>query len=167
MMVFNLSASTALRLPGIGVLHVTALCVGSVLGANCLSLWDRATRSNRKGQPSPVFSLGASGMVQGVLVFTALAVPFMPVSIMLTPIPVPLVVATGGSLVWDMWNLYQARRNGKNKPNWMGGLIGHAAQLGGAAFGAAFWLASRGHMYRQATPVRREPLALLLKYLYP
>lgn len=81
-------------------------------------------------QPNSV-SLGASGMVMGIGAAAACYAPRWPVAILLFPIPMPLWVAVGGYFLYDYYYL-KAPSN-----------IGHAAHLGGFAFGAAYGLLLR------------------------
>lgn len=82
-------------------------------------------------QPNSV-GLGASGMVMGIGAAAACYAPRWPVAILFIPIQIPLWVAVGGYFLYDYYYL-------KTPSN-----VGHAAHLGGFAFGAAYGLLLRG-----------------------
>ncbi|KAI1261757.1 hypothetical protein F5Y18DRAFT_400372 [Xylariaceae sp. FL1019] len=125
---------------GLGPVRVGALALGSALAGSAGSLYD-AKAMTKKGGPD-THGLGASGMVQGMLVGTMMAVPRLPMNLMFIPIPVAYRTLVLGFLGWDMYKLYEQRTSGRHKENWHGSFVGYAAHLGGAAFGAVFYALS-------------------------
>ncbi|KAJ4387800.1 hypothetical protein N0V93_008402 [Gnomoniopsis smithogilvyi] len=124
---------------GLGPIRLATLALGSALGGSVGALYDNTQRI-RAGEPD-VPGLGASGMVQGMLVATMLAAPRLPMQIFFIPIDISYRAVVGGFLAWDMYKLYEERRRGdRKKSGWSGSYVGYAAHLGGAAFGAAFYL---------------------------
>lgn len=125
---------------GLGPGRLAVLALGSALGGSFGALCDSYT-STEAGQPD-IPGLGASGMVQGMLMATMLAVPWLPMQIMFIPIDLSYRTFVVGFLAWDMYNLYEQRMAGQRKESWLhaGSYIGYAAHLGGAAFGALFYL---------------------------
>ncbi|KAF3763686.1 hypothetical protein M406DRAFT_352435 [Cryphonectria parasitica EP155] len=125
---------------GVGPGRLAALALGSALGGSAGSLYD-STRRVQNGEPD-VPGLGASGMVQGMLVATMLAAPRLPMQVMFIPIEISYRNVVGGFIAWDLYNLYQERAAGQRKESWTGSgsYIGYAAHLGGGAFGAVFYL---------------------------
>ncbi|KAI5923184.1 hypothetical protein F4810DRAFT_670697 [Camillea tinctor] len=123
--------------PAVGVdpLSMVVLALGSALAGSGAQLlqwyWQREQR--KKGRSSGVIlenaCLGASAMVDGMNVALTLLRPTMPVSIAMLPRPMPMWLATFAFTAWDYFNLDNTSSG-----------IGHAAHLGGAAFGAAFYL---------------------------
>lgn len=137
---------------GLGPLRLGALALGSALGGSLGALYDNTQRI-RAGQPDTP-GLGASGVVQGMLVATMLAAPLLPMQLFFVPVSFAYRTLVGGFLAWDMWKLYEERSQGARKKTWTtGSYVGYAAHLGGAAFGAAFYLVA----------MRRGGPGLLLK----
>lgn len=138
-------------LVGLSPLRLSALALTSALGGSVAQLLDYGSREGEHGVGRS--ALGASGMVQGMLVATACAAPLMPVFAMFIPIPIAYRTFVGGFLAWDAYNLYHTR-SGNEKTNWMGSTVGYGAHLGGAVAGAAFYLVAmrRGKLM----PARRS-----------
>ncbi|KAI0146907.1 hypothetical protein GGR57DRAFT_286030 [Xylariaceae sp. FL1272] len=128
---------TIAAMVGLGPLRVGALALGSALAGSVGALYD-ADAMMKKGGPD-MYGLGASGMVQGMLVATMRAAPGLPMYFMFIPIPVPYRTLVLGFIAWDMYKLYDQRTSGRHKENWHGSIVGYAAHLGGAAFGAVFY----------------------------
>lgn len=150
MMVLNTTANIGFsHLIGLSPLRMSALALGSALCGSLGTLYDY-DKAARAGLPEGS-SLGASGMVEGIMVATMLAVPRLPMVIFPIPIAMPYWVLVGGFVGYDMYRLYEQRASGQRKLNWMGAYVGYAAHLGGAAFGAAFYFLAmrRGMMLRR------------------
>lgn len=145
-------ATSIATLVGLGPLRLSTLALGSALGGSLGSLYD-STQRIRAGEPD-IPGLGASGMVQGMLVATMLATPQLPMHAFFIPVPIAYRTFVGGFLAWDLFNLYTERTQGARKEAWTGSYVGYAAHLGGAAFGAAFYFVAmrRG----RPLPLRRR-----------
>lgn len=122
---------------GLGPLRLSTLALGSALGGSMGGLYD-STQRIRAGEPD-IPGLGASGMVQGMLVATMLAVPRLPVHLFFIPVSMGYRTIVCGFLAWDMYSLYQEKTSGNHEMGWMGAYVAYASHLGGAAFGAAFY----------------------------
>lgn len=138
MFMLHQATEIATLVVGLGPLRLTTLALGSALGGSMGSLYDNSQRI-RAGEPD-MPGLGASGIVQGMLVATMLAAPRLPMNVFFIPVEVSYRMVVGGFLAWDMYNLYQERTRGGHEKGWTGSYVGYAAHLGGAAFGAAFYL---------------------------
>ncbi|KUI61826.1 Rhomboid protein 1, mitochondrial [Cytospora mali] len=153
MMVLNTTASLGFSyLIGLGPLRMGTLALGSALCGSLGSLYDYR-KAAEAGLPESS-GLGASAMVEGVMVATMLAVPKLPMQLFPIPITMPYWVLVGGFVGYDMYRLYEQRTSGQLKQNWMGAYVGYAAHLGGAAFGAAFYFLAM----RRGMVVRREAI---------
>ncbi|KAI1639993.1 hypothetical protein F4809DRAFT_593147 [Biscogniauxia mediterranea] len=123
---------------GIDPLSMVILALGSALAGSGAQLlewhWQREQRKKGRDSGSSValqqVGLGASGMINGMNVALTLLRPMLPVNVMMLPRPVPMWLATVAFAAWDYFNLDNAASSG----------VGHAAHLGGAAFGALFYL---------------------------
>ncbi|KAK7736659.1 hypothetical protein SLS53_006865 [Cytospora paraplurivora] len=145
------------HLIGLGPVRMGTLAVGSALCGSLGSLYDYGKAAEAgMGEGS---GLGASGMVEGLMVATALAVPRLPMQLFPIPIPMPYWVLVGGFVGYDMYRLYEQRTSGRRKQNWMGAYVGYAAHLGGAAFGAAFYFLAM----RRGMVVRRDALRRMIQ----
>lgn len=134
MLVFSFTANLGFRL-GLGATRMVVLATGSTLASGAGSILNERTR---KTGDRAANHLGASGMIQGLMVAMALRAPQLPVMLMFIPIPIPFWVATAGFLAYDMYNLTRERKHGS------GGratTVGYAAHLSGAAFGALYYFA--------------------------
>lgn len=127
---------------GLGPGRLAVLALGSALGGSFGALFD-SYKSTQAGQPD-IPGLGASGMVQGMLMATMLAAPWLPMRVMFIPVDISYRMVVVGFLAWDMYNLAEQRTAGRAKESWLhpGSYVGYAAHLGGAVFGAAFYLVS-------------------------
>lgn len=94
--------------------------VGGVIASACHVLFSVAT-----GDLSP--ALGASGSVMAVSVMYAALFPNRTLLLQFF-IPVPAAVAVGGYILLDVFGLFGS-----------GSTVAHAAHLGGAAYGLAWW----------------------------
>ncbi|KAI1502622.1 hypothetical protein F5X99DRAFT_378643 [Biscogniauxia marginata] len=138
MVSFVTFTNLALR-PDVGIdpLSTVILALGSAVAGSGAQLleWYRQREQRKKGRSDrgavlvPV-GLGASAMVNGMSVALTLLRPMLPVDVMLIPRPVPMWLATLAYATWDYINLDNAESTG----------IGHAGHLGGAVFGALFYL---------------------------
>ncbi|KAL7625632.1 hypothetical protein AAE478_004852 [Parahypoxylon ruwenzoriense] len=122
MISFHAFTSCALMI-GLPVPTVLALGLGSGVagGLACLIDW------RRKGL-TRVNGLGASGVISGMSAALACTVPFAPFQLMFIPVGIPLFVLTLGYIAYDSYWLNSEHSN-----------IGHAAHLGGAAFGVCYY----------------------------
>ncbi|KAK5715665.1 hypothetical protein LTR17_016734 [Elasticomyces elasticus] len=133
------------HMPGLKASRILTLCLGSGLAGSAAwlyerqapartnSVWDRAVARFREGNSAllgQATALGASGMVMGVGAAATLFAPLYPVRLYFLP-RIPLFVSTIGFLAVDTYFLGSDRTG-----------IGHSAHLGGAVFGAAFYLLS-------------------------
>lgn len=75
-------------------------------------------------------ALGASGAINAVILWSICTFPRSTILIYFVPVPAALVGL--GVIGWDFYNLYYGDSH-----------VGRAAHLGGAAFGAAFYLLNR------------------------
>ena len=123
---------------GVGGVHITTLCLISGIAGNIAWIYHTATRSKvvvRGGQiqgPREYASaLGASGIVMGAGTVAACLAPFAPMSVFLIPVRLPLWGVLAGYYAIDAYFLSSTTSR-----------IGHAAHLGGAAAGAAYYLLS-------------------------
>lgn len=78
------------------------------------------------------------------------------------PISIPYRGIVAGFVGYDMYRLYEEKKSGQRRANWMGSYTGYAAHLGGAVFGAAFYFLAvrRGMLIRRAVwsqGFRRRP----------
>ena len=123
MISFHAFAGFALSV-GLPVPTLLALGVGSALASDLASTydWTRKDQTENAG-------LGASGVISGIGAAIACTYPLVPFQIMLVPIKFPLWLFAVGYVVYDSYSL-----------NSEGSNIGHAAHLGGSAFGALFHL---------------------------
>ncbi|KAI0315883.1 hypothetical protein OF83DRAFT_308253 [Amylostereum chailletii] len=98
-------------------------------------------------------SLGASGAIYGAVVLAALAFPEAEVSLIFPPTPAfPIQYGVGGLVLLDMVGAWRGWR-----------LFDHYAHMGGAAFGAAYymcgmkwWDACRSSLARDKAGTRKE-----------
>lgn len=140
MLTLNAFASVISMVPGVGGIRFLALCIGSALSGSAGWVYHEVQRSKASidkngtifsnGQRVINSALGASGMVMGVGMAATGLMPFAPMTFMFIPIPVPLFVLTVAYFGIDTFYLDSGSR------------IGHAAHLGGAVFGAAYYFAS-------------------------
>ncbi len=86
---------------------------------------------------SDISAVGASGALAGLLIAFAFTFPREKI-LLFGVIPIPALVAVLAFVGLDLWGL-AAQSQGGGLP------IGHGAHLGGAAFGALFWLAVLRH----------------------
>ena len=125
-------------MPGVGAFHVVSLCLGSAITGSFAFLYQRDLSSppNTKfpgaivgARGVELSALGASGMVMGAGMSATCLMPKAPVSLMFLPVIMPLWVLMGVYVGIDMYFL----GDGTSK-------IGHDAHLGGALYGAAYYL---------------------------
>jgi len=121
---------------GVGAPHVAALYLGSALAGSAAFLYQKTPQVDSRwgrfaqhGLASSPTCLGASGAVMGFATVATCLAPLMRMSFILIPIGVPMFLVTGGFVAVDLFYL------GKND------LIGRSAHLGGALFGAVYYLA--------------------------
>lgn len=137
MFMLHQASHIATSVVGLGPLRLTALALGSALGGSIGALYDNMQRMRAGERDTP--GLGASAMVEGMLVATMLAAPRLPMQLFFIPIEISYRTVVCGFVAWDMYNLYQVRTSGSQQKSWMGSYVAYAAHLGGAAFGAAFY----------------------------
>ena len=121
---------------GVGAPHVAALFIGSALAGSAAFLYQKQPQTDRRWGPFAQHGLaasptchGASGAVMGFATAATCLAPLMRMSFILIPIGIPMWIMTGGFIAVDWFYL------GKND------LIGRSAHLGGALFGAVYYLA--------------------------
>lgn len=141
---------------GLGAARMVVLALGSAVASSASSMLDETTRTGAGGGgSSPGHAhLGASGMVEGLLVALTLMRPRVPVYVMFVPVAIPLWVAAGAFVAWDYYHLVRERQRGPT-PGWMGSYVGYSAHLGGAAFGAAYYLLRLRYRFGGVLPPRR------------
>jgi membrane associated rhomboid family serine protease len=121
---------------GIGPFHVAALFCGSAIAGSLAFLYQKKPRANKlwgpyaqHGLASSPGALGASGAVMGFATAATCIAPFMPMSFLLIPGQVPMFLMTGIYIGIDLFCIGQED------------LIARSAHLGGAVFGAVYYLA--------------------------
>lgn len=145
---FMLSQATAIAgAVGLGPARLTLLALGSALGGSAGALLDNRRRGSADDAPV-LDALGASGMVQGMLVATACAAPRLPMNVMFIPVDISYGLLVAGFIAWDLYRLYEEREKNARVKGWSGSYTAYAGHLGGAAFGAVFYLlaARRGRV---------------------
>ena len=119
---------------GIGVPSFLVLYFGSVIAGGLTQdyIWEKRDMWNAGG-------LGASGGVLGLFAATACIIPRGQMGFLFIPMP-----------MWAGAALMVGLSVGGMQDRWLPGL-GHAAHLGGMAFGAFWWLVAirRGRIYRR------------------
>lgn len=132
MITFNALAKAFVFTPGLSTMSFAALCVGSAAAGSAGFLYDArrklAGRSLHTAPDRP--GLGASGMVMGVVSAAACLMPFVPMNFMFVPVAVPLWATAVLYAGVDLFFL-----------NSESSIIGHAAHLGGGAFGVVYYFA--------------------------
>lgn len=121
---------------GVGAPHILGLYLGSALAGSAAFLYMKRppNRVRRWGPcaqhlPSTLsVGLGASGAVMGFASVATMLSPFSKIFVLPIPVPIPMWIATAGYFAVDLFLL------GKNDR------VGHDAHLGGAVFGAAYYL---------------------------
>lgn len=103
--------------------HVASLFVGSALAGSIGFVLQQSNSSSGRY----TYGLGASGMVMGVGVAAAMLVPRAQMLIF-GIVPARLWMLLGGYIAWDSFYLSSPQST-----------VGHAAHLGGAAFGALYY----------------------------
>jgi membrane associated rhomboid family serine protease len=117
---------------GISPSRYLELIVGSAVVGHLAFLLQAAStvrQTNQYGQRIVRSALGLSGVTMGLAAAATCALPTTKVQIGLIPAKIPLWMATVGYAVYDAYSL--------NDPL---SLVGHAAHLGGALFGALFFV---------------------------
>lgn len=124
---------------GLGAPHIMALTLGSAITGSLAFLYQRrkdAQQHDRRWGPYAMHAptafaqgLGASGVVMGFAAAATGLSPFARMMIIPIPIGIPMWALTGAYVAIDY---YLLSSNDK---------IGHDAHLGGAIFGAAYYLA--------------------------
>ncbi|KAI1076319.1 hypothetical protein F5B20DRAFT_556639 [Whalleya microplaca] len=119
---FQAFASEAI-LFGMRTRTLVILGVGSAIASGMASIQDWM----RKGR-TDVHGLGASGIVSGIGTAMAFIAPHSRFNIMFIPVGIPLWMLMVGYICYDSYKLNSGQTH-----------VGHAAHLGGAAFGALFY----------------------------
>ncbi|TKA78389.1 hypothetical protein B0A55_04719 [Friedmanniomyces simplex] len=133
MLTFSTFGTMLSWIPGIGAAHMLALSLGSGIAGSAAWLYQKQVSTKIWGSFGQgdggvrKVALGASGMVMGAGAAAACLMPFAPISVMF--IPMPLWVATVGFAAVDTYFLHSGTTG-----------IGHAAHLGGAFWGVAYYL---------------------------
>lgn len=137
MMSFNAFASTLIYAGGMGIgaPHLLCLYLGSALAGSAAYLYMKQPKRDRRFGPNAQhlpstnsYGLGASGAVMGMAAAATCIAPFQRMGLLFLPFSAPAWVFTVGYVALDILWL------GKNDR------IGHDAHLGGAVFGAAYYL---------------------------
>ncbi|KAJ0116853.1 hypothetical protein J7T55_010004 [Diaporthe amygdali] len=138
------------RAIGLGPVRMTILALGSAAGGSLGALYDYQ-QSAQAGLPESR-GLGASGMVEGIMMATMLAQPRWPMMVFPIPVSIPYWGVVAAFVGYDMYRLYEERKSGQRHVNWIGSYTGYAAHLGGAVFGTAFYFLAmrRGMLLRRA-----------------
>ncbi|KAH8670823.1 hypothetical protein BX600DRAFT_457603 [Xylariales sp. PMI_506] len=110
---------------GLSPVKLALLALGSVLSGSLATVYDW----RRKGEQNSS-ALGASGLVCGLSAAVTLLRPQTMVSVPLLPKPVPMWMYTLAYLSYTLVGMELKDRS----------QVGHAAHLGGMAFGAVFYL---------------------------
>ncbi|CZT15337.1 uncharacterized protein RCC_01200 [Ramularia collo-cygni] len=150
--VFNMMAlhafGTVASGHGIGGVHMTMLALGSAIASSYALYYQRSSKDKFKKSASGIWQrfgngntrvieiwhgLGASGIVMGMGATATLLAPMARIAVFF--VPMPLFVLTAGYVAFDFYHLDSETSR-----------VGHAAHLGGLAFGAAYYLTSlRGY----------------------
>lgn len=109
------------------------LCLGSCLGSSAAMFANQQSRGITNG------SLGASGLISGIAAAVTWRMPFAKGQFMLIPIGIPMWALTGTFLAYSAYAVaaYDPRRKGFQ--------LEHAGHLGGAIFGALYYIISLRH----------------------
>lgn len=138
---FNMIALHAfgsiMAISGVPAMHIFSLCFGCGLAGSTAWLYQRKEQGNKPRAPTVYgaqrppgvvdSALGASGMVMGAAGVATCLMPFAPMNLMFIPIPIPLWVLTG---LYATFDIYFMKKNDR---------IGHAAHLGGMAYGVLYY----------------------------
>lgn len=112
--------------PGIGAGHLLAVCFGSGIAGSVA--WIAQQNSTAKAYYADERrALGASGMVMGAGAAATMLLPRAPMNLFFIPVPIPLWIITALYFAVDILSLQTDSG------------IGHAAHLGGGAFGIAYY----------------------------
>ena len=128
-----------MAMAGVGGFHVLAAGLGSALVGSIAGCYHQQSRQKPQARNvwgsfggeragTLVRSLGASGLVMGLAGTATCLLPFAPMSFMFIPIPIPLFAMTAVYFGIDAYYLDRGQTN-----------IGHAAHMGGAVFGLAYY----------------------------
>lgn len=130
--------------PHITALQTATVAIGSALASSFAFLYHQQTSkpAASRAKKNPFSSgynqvavqtvgLGASGVVMGLSAVTTCLMPLAPMRFMFIPVSLPLFVLTGAYYGIDMYYLHDSSSR-----------VGHAAHLGGAVFGAVYYLAT-------------------------
>ncbi|KAI1139054.1 hypothetical protein F5Y05DRAFT_412918 [Hypoxylon sp. FL0543] len=124
MISFSTFTRCAIEMGGLRGPSILALGVGSAVASGAASILDWY----RKGAYN-VFGLGASGVVSGIGAAMACMMPKQRFYVFFIPIGIPLWALMLGYIAYDSYGLNHFQKSG----------VGHAAHLGGAAYGALFY----------------------------
>lgn len=131
-------ATEIATLLGLGPARIGVLALGSALGGSAGHLIDSCAQI-AAGRPERS-ALGASGVVQGMLVATACRAPLLPMRWM-GVLPADYRTLVVGFLAYDLWRLYESRKTGADKDAFRASDgVAYAAHLGGAVFGGVYYL---------------------------
>ncbi|KAI1414204.1 hypothetical protein F5Y13DRAFT_18259 [Hypoxylon sp. FL1857] len=125
MISFNAFTRCAVEIAGLRAPTILLLGLGSAVasgGASILNWYRKGTYD--------AGCLGASGVVSGIGAAMACIVPNQPFNILFIPVGIPLWVLMVGYITYDSYGLSHPEKSN----------IGHAAHLGGAAFGVLYYV---------------------------
>lgn len=136
--------SSILLLYGLTPLRYGSLILGSAVAGHLGFLYQEVQRRSQTHAPSGRSALGLSGVVMGVGSAAALVAPKAKMLVM-GVVPMPMWALMGLYVLWDSYALDSPTSK-----------VGHAAHLGGAAFGVAYYvLALRRGSLGGRRPFRR------------
>lgn len=117
--------------PGLRTANFLYLTFGSAAAASLSWLYHTAQNYRRPvGSGGRKTACGASGIIMGLAAAGTCLAPHAPMTLFFIPVPVPLYVITAAYFFLDTYLL-----------NAEGSRVGHAAHLGGGAFGVLFYFA--------------------------
>jgi membrane associated rhomboid family serine protease len=127
---------------GVGALHIWVMTLGSAVVGGATWLYQKKPQGRdprwspwgQHGRAASHVGLGASGVVMAFASAATMLAPMQRLFIVPFPVPIPMFILTGAYFAMDVFYL-----NANDS-------VGHAAHLGGAAFGVAYYLAAlRGY----------------------
>ncbi|SMR60528.1 unnamed protein product [Zymoseptoria tritici ST99CH_1E4] len=170
MVSLNAFGSVMSFVPGIRGAHILAVVFGSAVAGSAAMYYQKSQQTPQRisrggwlntgsARWTPEWSgLGASGAVMGMAAAATCLRPFTPMGFMFIPIPIPLWAMMIGYVGMDTFFLHSKSSK-----------VGHAAHLGGFAFGAVYYLSllrNRGGLWKFVQFAMRKSMKLPLVLLY-
>lgn len=148
--------SKIIQLIGVSAPRLVVLALGSGAAGSAGYLLDHVMGP---ASQRDACSLGASGMLYGMFTFSMLAAPYLPMGVPFIPkltisLRTMVLTATGIDVACLVWEKTQGVRQ---KHPVFGAPIAYSAHLGGALFGAAFYLVAFRRYGAAALP-RKVPM---------